>query len=241
MKIQYLDFSGLDAGNSTISSSEAVLVLKTALFWVITHRIVEISYRRLTLRMGPICCSETYVRNYFTAEAWNHAYVWICVGTVTSLRKVKLVSHFQHGNQSTLVRDLSVFPCEQVDKLCTLSSLPALHFMSVQASAISIDRSEHSYFALLRLSALLFIAFHFLHLSLSLFLSFSFIRLFYHPCILHLIFWLCQSFSLNLSFFVFISIILWHSVLLLLCFHFGDFIIWFGFQLYILLRLIVFS
>jgi hypothetical protein len=65
------------------------------------------------------------------------------VGTFTSLRKVKLVPHFQHGSHSTLVRDLSVFPCEQVDKICSLSSLPALHFMSVQASAISIDRGAH--------------------------------------------------------------------------------------------------
>jgi len=68
IKIQDLEISGLDAGNSIISSSEAVLDLKTAHFWVIVHRIVVISYRPLTLRMGPICCSETHVRNYFTAE-----------------------------------------------------------------------------------------------------------------------------------------------------------------------------
>ena len=200
------------------SSSEEVLDLKNALFWVITHRIVVISYRRLTVRMGPICCSETYVRNYFTAEAWNHAKVWICVGTVTSLWKVKLVSHFQHGSQSTLVRDLSVFPWEQVDKICTLSTLPALQFMSVQASAISIDRGAHSYFALLRLSALLFIAFNFLLLSLSSFLSFSFIRLSYHSCSFNLILFIipvifvksfvfCLYFNNSLAFGVTVTLI----------------------------------
>jgi len=112
---------------------------------------------------------------------------------ITSLRKVKLVSHFQHGSQSIPFRDLSVFSCEQVDKICTLSSLPALRFLSVQASAISIDRGAH--FALLHLPTLLFIAFHFLLLSLSLFLSFSFIRPFYHPCNFNLIFLLFPSLS----------------------------------------------
>jgi hypothetical protein len=52
IKIQDLEIPGLDAGNSTISFSEALLDLKTAHFWVITHRIVVVSYRRLTLRMG---------------------------------------------------------------------------------------------------------------------------------------------------------------------------------------------
>jgi len=163
------------------------------------------------------------------------------VGTVTSLRKVILVSYFQHGSQNTPVRDLSVFPCEHVDKICTLSSLPALHFMSVQASAISIDRGAHSYFALLHLPALLFYSFHFLLLSFSLFLSFSFIRPFCHRCGFNLTFLLFQSFSLNLSFFVVISIIPWHSAMLLLCFHFGGFFTRFGFQLSIFLHLIVFS
>ena len=147
------------------------------------------------------------------------------MGTITSPRKVKLVSHFQHESQSTSLRDLSAFPCEQVDKICTLSSLPALSFLSVQASAISKERGAHSYFALLHFPTFLFIAFHFLLLSLSFFLSFSFIRPFYHPCSFILIFLLFQSFSLNLSFFVVISIILWHSVLLLVYFHFGGFII----------------
>ena len=59
----------LDAGNRTISPKEAVLDLKTAPFWVITQRMVAISYRRLTLRMGPIFFSETYVSNYFTEES----------------------------------------------------------------------------------------------------------------------------------------------------------------------------
>ena len=48
--------------------------MKTTLFWVITQRVVEISYRRFgttylfhlqgTLKMGQISCSETSVRNY---------------------------------------------------------------------------------------------------------------------------------------------------------------------------------
>jgi len=43
--------------------------MRTALFWVITQRVVVISYRRFrtTLRplyMGPIDCPETSVRNY---------------------------------------------------------------------------------------------------------------------------------------------------------------------------------
>jgi len=54
-------------------------VLRTALFWVVTQRVVVISYRRFgtisipssgfkvdswTLRMGPIGCPETLIRNY---------------------------------------------------------------------------------------------------------------------------------------------------------------------------------
>lgn len=69
MKIQDLENSTLDAGNRTVSSNEKVLDLKTALFWFITQRIVIISYQRLTLKMGPIFCSETYISNYFTEEA----------------------------------------------------------------------------------------------------------------------------------------------------------------------------
>jgi hypothetical protein len=105
MKSQNLEISGLDANNSTVSSSEAVLDF--------------------------------------------------CLCTSTSLRKVKVISHLQHGSQSTPLRDLSVFPCEQVDKTCTLSSLPALHLVSVQFFAISIDRGAHTYFAVSHLTALL--------------------------------------------------------------------------------------
>jgi hypothetical protein len=37
IKFQDLEIPGLVGGNSTLSSSEALLDLKTAHFWVITH------------------------------------------------------------------------------------------------------------------------------------------------------------------------------------------------------------
>jgi len=58
-----------------LSSAESFLIVglgqlscrvRTAFFWVITRRVVVISYRRFgtTLKMGPIVCPETPVRNY---------------------------------------------------------------------------------------------------------------------------------------------------------------------------------
>ena len=47
-----------------------VMVLRTALFWFIAQRVVAIPYQRLEtiylshLKIGPIGCSETSVRNY---------------------------------------------------------------------------------------------------------------------------------------------------------------------------------
>jgi len=47
-----------------------VVILRTALFWAITQRVVVIPYQRLKtvylshLKIGPIGCFETSVRNY---------------------------------------------------------------------------------------------------------------------------------------------------------------------------------
>lgn len=77
---------------------------------------------------------------------------------------------------------LSVFPCEQVGKIRTLSSLPPLCFMSVQSSAISKDRGAHSYVDLLplpaRLLSILSLKFLLLYMFCLRLYRFSFLLLF---------------------------------------------------------------
>jgi hypothetical protein len=47
-----------------VYSCEVGAVLRTVLFWVITQRVVVISYRRFRTIIGQIGSSETMVRNY---------------------------------------------------------------------------------------------------------------------------------------------------------------------------------
>jgi len=60
-------------------------ILRTALYWVITQRVVVISYRRFG--SGPIGCTETSVRNYHYSLRNNteeHSYHLLRGGSLKS-------------------------------------------------------------------------------------------------------------------------------------------------------------
>ena len=133
----------------------------TALFGVITQRVVIIPYRRFgttsgpssgvkknswPLRMGPIGCTETSVGSvitrcliaqnsgvliYFAAEAWNH---------LSSSEVWRDKDHFFSFRTSSYHANILTVPCAVVATTCSFQSLP---LKSLLPALISLSPSNH--------------------------------------------------------------------------------------------------